>query len=120
MNGRWGDWSKGSGPEGPLHDLRFSVCGCEEVLVDVTRDLAAEVGGLDVGRPEVDPSPDARFEHLVRQVGEAGEGPLLGREPAAGRLERHLVGTEERGKRGHAGTGVGGGARRVVRVRRRA
>ena len=45
-----------------------SVCGCEEVRVDVTRDLAAEVGGLDVGSPEVDPGPDARFEDLVGQV----------------------------------------------------
>ena len=63
-------------PEG-----RFTPCdsvrGRELVLVDVPRDLAAEVGGLDIGSPEVDPCPDARFEDLVGHAGEAGEGAAL-------------------------------------------
>ena len=78
-------------PGWPLHPASSSMRGCEEVRVDVPRDLATEVGGLDIGGPEMDPCPDARFDDLVGHVGEAAERPLLAREPAARRIERHVV-----------------------------
>src|SRR5262245_28885848 len=61
----------------------FSVGGCEVVRVGVSLDFAAEVCCLHVRIPEVDPRPDASFEHLVRQIGEAMEGSLVAGEPAA-------------------------------------
>ena len=43
-----------------------SVHRGELVLVDVSLDLAAEFRGLHVGRTEVNPGPEAGFEHLSR------------------------------------------------------
>jgi hypothetical protein len=44
----------------------------------VLLDVAAEVHGLDVRVPEVNPGPDARFENLVRHIREPAEEPLRG------------------------------------------
>jgi hypothetical protein len=53
-----------------------SVHEGELVLVDVPLDLAAEFRGLHVGRTEVNPGPDAGFEHFVGEIGETIEGAL--------------------------------------------
>jgi hypothetical protein len=47
--------------------------------VDVALDVVPECGGLNVGMAEVDARPDARLEHLVRQIREVMEDALLRR-----------------------------------------
>src|SRR5262249_48823289 len=93
--------------------------GCKEVGVDVALHITTELGSLDVRGAEVDTRPDACFNHLVREVREAREAPLLAWEPGAGGIERHLVRTEEGCQRRHAGTRIGARAGHVVRVGRR-
>ena len=58
---------------------RPSVGGCEQVCVDVALHVTAERRSLGVGGPEVDTRPDPCFKHLVRQIGEPSEAPLLTR-----------------------------------------
>ena len=45
-----------------------SANGLEVVLVEVARDLRAELGTRDVGGAEVDPGPDARVDVLLQRV----------------------------------------------------
>src|SRR3954468_14671142 len=92
----------GAATAAPALPHALSVHERELVRVDVVHDVAAQVRRLDVWIPEVDPSPDACFEYLVGQGGEAMEDALLAREPAARGIERHLVGPEERLERVHA------------------
>jgi hypothetical protein len=81
---------RGCGPSAGL-----SVHRSEVVQFRVARDPLSEQRSLLVGRSEVDPAPDAGFQHLNGHVREPVEVEPLSREAAARRVERQLVGSEE-------------------------
>ena len=74
--------------------------GVEVVLLEPERHLLAHHGSLHVGRPEVDPAPDARVDDLLHREREPLEAPRLAGEPAGVDVERDLVRPEELPERG--------------------